>query len=86
MSASGVDYGNSPVVVTFSAGDTFSSFASIPMKDDGSLPTEGNEYFIATSDVPSGGNIRKGNPSVIVIMEEIPCKYCKFLICDVDCW
>ena len=77
MSASGVDYGNIPVIVTFAAGDTFSSFASIPIKDDGSLPTEGDEQFRATFEVPAGGNIRKGDPSeaVITITEEAPRKY-----------
>ena len=82
MSASGVDYGNSTVFVTFSAGNNFSSFASIPIKDDASLPTEGNEYFLAAFDTPSEGNIRKGNPyeAVIAITEEKPCKYCIIII------
>ena len=77
MSASGVDYGNNSVVVTFLANDTFSSIASIPIKDDGSLPTEGDEQFKATFEVPPGGSIRKGDPSeaVITITEEMPCKY-----------
>ena len=84
MSASGVDYGNNSVIVTFTAGDIFSSFASIPIKDDGSHPTEGNEFFFAAFDAPSGGNIRKGNPykALIVITEEKPCEYYIIIIID----
>ena len=67
VSASGIDYGNSPVVVTFTAGETFSSFASIPIKDDGPLPAEGDEQFRATFELPSGDNIGKGVPSEAVI-------------------
>ena len=77
VNASGIDYGNNPVVVTFSAGNAFSSFASIPIKDDGSIPTETDEHFKATFEVPPGGSIGKGDPSeaVITIRGEMPRKY-----------
>ena len=65
------------MVVTFTAGATFSSFASIPIKDDGSFPMEGDEQFKATFEIPSGDNIQKGEPSeaVITIIEEMLRKF-----------
>ena len=62
----GIDYGNSPVVVTFAAGETVTSKARIPIKDDG--PGDHNEQFRATFELPSGyTNIQKGTPSVAVV-------------------
>ena len=71
VALAGIDYGNSPVVVTFAAGETVSSKARIPIKDDG--PGDHNEQFRATFELPSGyTNIQKGTPSeaVVTILEE----------------
>lgn len=72
MTVEGIDYGNSPVVVTFAAGQTVSTNASIPIKHDG--PGDPNEQFRATFELPSGYSIvRKGTLSeaVITILEEV---------------
>ena len=71
VALAGIDYGNSPVVVMFAAGETVSSKARIPIKDDG--PGDHNEQFRATFELPSGyTNIQKGTPSeaVVAILEE----------------
>ena len=67
ISAAGVDYGNSPVVVTFSAGQSVSSNASIPIADDGP-GGEGTEQFRASFELPTGfSGLQRGTPSEAVI-------------------
>lgn len=76
ISADGVDYGNSQVVVTFTAGSSVSSNASIPIVDDGP-GREGTEQFRASFEIPPGyPNLQRGTPSeaVIGIVEDAPSK------------
>ena len=62
----GVDYGNSPVTVTFAAGQTVSTPVSIPIKDDQIF--EPSEQLRATFELPSGFvNLQKGSPSEAVV-------------------
>ena len=49
---SGIDYRNSPVMVTFEAGSNFSSYASIPIASDNIH--ESDERFKATFELPDG--------------------------------
>lgn len=73
ISAAGVDYGNSPVVVTFTAGESFSSNATIPIVDDGP-GGERTEQFRASFELPRGyPGLQRGTPSeaVISIVEDI---------------
>ena len=64
-------------MVTFLAGDIYSSFVTINIKDDGPLPTEGgDEQFKVMFEVPPGVGIGKGKPyKAITIEEEMPSKY-----------
>ena len=71
LSTLGVDYISDSVTVTFLAGQRFSTFASIPIKDDGIF--ERSENFIAAFDLPTDrDNIQKGSPSEanVSIIEE----------------
>lgn len=62
----GVDYGNSPITVTFAAGQTVSTPVSIPVKDDQIF--EPSEQIRATFAFPSGfNNLQKGSPSETVV-------------------
>ena len=66
IAVDGVDYGNSPVTVTFAAGQTVSTPVSIPIKDDQIF--EPQEQFRATFELPSGFvNLQKGNQSKAVV-------------------
>ena len=66
IAVDGVDYGNSPVTVTFAAGQTVSTPVSIPIKDDQIF--EPSEQLRATFELPSGFvNLQKGSPSEAVV-------------------
>ena len=72
ISESGIDYGNSTVVVIFKAGERFSSNASIPIAsddDDGENDDDkGDKEFKATFELPGGyRNLTKGDPKEAVI-------------------
>ena len=67
VSVDGVDYGNSQVVVTFTAGSTVSSNAIIPIAEDGP-GGEGTEQFRASFEIPAGyPTLQRGTPSEAVI-------------------
>ena len=57
----GIDYRNTPVVVTFEAGSNFSNYASIPIALDNIQ--ESDEIFKATFELPDGyRNLNKTDP------------------------
>ena len=66
---SGIDYRNTPVVVTFEAGSNFSSYASIPIALDNIH--EPDERFKATFELPAGyRNLNRTNPKEVEIIIE----------------
>ena len=65
----GIDYRNTPVVVTFEAGSKFSSYASILIASD-DIP-ELDETFKATFELPDGyRNLNKTDPKDVEITIE----------------
>ena len=63
----GIDYRNTPVVVTFEAGSKFSSYASIPIASDNIK--ESDEIFKATFVLPDGyRNLDKADPKDVEII------------------
>ena len=67
ISAAGVDYGDNTVVVTFTAGESVSSNATIPIADDGP-GGEGTEQFRASFELPTEyPGLQSGTPSEAVV-------------------